>query len=88
VFAIKSLRITRGQTVNIDPWVIAEFSRVKEARGQTKMQRNSLGELLLEKFWHYSWEFIHYEYGNHYIFMILDTHGLYHEAHVYMEEII
>jgi hypothetical protein len=79
--------VTRGQLHNLGPYVIATLSRVREARGQAKMQRNSLGNLLLEKFWHPKWIFSYFEYESHYIFIIEDEQGIYHEAHIYMERI-
>jgi len=49
------------------------------------MQRNSLGELLLEKF-PYPYIFSYFEYDFHYIFLIEDLDGIVHEAHVYVQE--
>lgn len=88
MYLIKSIRISRGQSLKEieGPWEIARSNRKKEAKGLTRMQRNSLGELLLEKYRHYSYVFNYYEYEDYYIFLIEDLDGIVHEAHVFMVE--
>jgi len=88
MYLIKSLRISRAQSLRdiVPPWEIARFTRKKEAKGQTRAQRNSLGNLLLEKYAKLDYVFNYYEYDDYYIFIIEDLDGIVHEAHVFMVE--
>lgn len=86
MYLIKCTRVTRGQIGNLEPYIIGRFTRVREARGQCRHQRNSLGLLLLEKYNSYKDIFDYQEIGeNHYMFTISDLEGIVHEAHVWME---
>lgn len=88
VYLVKELRISRGQSWNeLRPYEIARYSRIKLARGETRAQRNSIGNLLLEKFSHYKYVFNYYEYDDYYIFIIEDLDGIAHETHVFMEKL-
>lgn len=85
-YVVKCTRITRGQYGCLEPNVLGRFTRLKEARGQCKHQRNSLGDLLLEKFNSYKDIFEYEELGeDHYKFTISDLEGIVHEAHVWLE---
>lgn len=75
---------TRGQ-YNAKPYVVKQVSRVKEARGECKAQRNSLFNLLLEKYEVSSYSFCYHEWRDYYVYLIEDAEGIYVEAHVYIE---
>lgn len=83
-YLVQSLRKGRGST-RIEPNTISTHTRIKEAKGQAKMQRNSLGELLLEQF-PFPFIFNYFESEDHYIFLIEDEIGICHEAHIYLIE--
>lgn len=85
-YLIQNIRITRGQSDGREPYTIARVSRKRAAQGETRMHRNSLGELLLEKFSAERYILNYYEYTHYYIFIVEDGEGIYHEAHVFMVE--
>lgn len=88
MYLIKGLRWGRGQSIrDVDSYEIARFSRKKEAKGQTRHQRNSTGELLLEKYWEYYWIWEYFEEGeDYYIFRVSSVDGLENEHHIFLVE--
>lgn len=89
MYVIKELRINKGQSWDgLKPNEIARYSRKKLAKGETRAQRNSLGNLLLEKYWQVKYVFNYYEEAEDYYIFIIELDGeIVYEAHVFMEEI-
>lgn len=84
MYSVNVLRIMRGQSLEIKPYEVARYSRLKLARGQTKAQRNSEWEVLDKHLG--DWCFInYYEYDDYYVFILEDIEGIFMEVHIYMQ---
>lgn len=88
MYVVKCLRRSRGQRDNLEPFILSgPYTRLREAKGECKAQRNSLGELLMQKYETSPLTLYYFEWKSYYVFTLEDADGIDFEAHIYLDDV-